>query len=129
MIPPSFNPNEVKNPNRNVLLKRKSTKFDSTQPSVNVEFNMDQKNFQMPHDVRSQNNIGIYTNPMMMVMPCETILERNNIVRGGKGISFDKTDYNIKPKNWNNALTFVPELFGITADFSQKASYVSSWVR
>lgn len=120
---------DFNNPNKKTLTTRKSTSLETSQPSVNVEMNLDQKNFQMKHDVRPQNNIGIYTNPDMMVMPCDTINERNGLRNMGKGIGFDSTSYNIKPKSWFNNLTFTAERFGTTADFSQKPSFISSWVR
>jgi len=120
---------DYNNPNFKALTTRKSTKLSTNQPSVNVEMNMNQANFQMKHDVRPQNNIGIYTNPDLMVMPCETVNERNGLRVMGRGIGFDKTSYNTTPRNWDSVLSFVPERFGTTADFSQKPLFVSSWVR
>ena len=87
------------------------------EPTVNPVIK--QKIYQMPQDIRNQNNIGIHTNPMYISLPCKTVQEANGKVVLGNSSFYDRSTYNIKPRNWDSPLTYVPERAGFSHNFTQ----------
>lgn len=87
------------------------------------------KYFQMPNDVRSQNNIGLYTNPMLMSLPCRSVGEANGHVNLGNLDFFNVSNVNVKPVSWADKLGFVQERRGLTHDFKQRPLVINTYRR
>ena len=85
------------------------------------------KFFQMPDDIRPQNNIGIHTNPMMMSLGCRSVQEANGVVKMGIDSPFNGSDYNITPLSWKSPLSYVPERKGLSHNFKQQPLPINTW--
>ena len=85
------------------------------------------KFFQMPDDIRPQNNIGINTNPMMMSLGCRSVQEINGRVKMGIDSKFNGSDYNISPQSWKSPLSYVPERQGLSHNFKQPPLSINTW--
>ena len=97
---------------------------ETFEPTVNPIIR--DKFFQMPEDVRLQNNIGINTNPMLMSLGCRTVQEANGVVTMGTDTPFDGSSYNITPLSWDSPLTYVAERQGFYASFKQPELLIRS---
>ena len=93
---------------------------------IDVKPMIQDKFFQMPNDVRSQNNIGMYTNPSLMSLPCRSIDEAND-KRNLGNIAF--LNSSAKPVSWADKLGFVQERNGFTHDYKQKALVINTYRR
>ena len=69
--------------------------------------------------VRNQNNIGIYTNPNMISLPCRTVEEANGKVVLGNMQPFDKSLVSAIPYGWDSKMTYIPARAGFSHDFDQ----------
>ena len=67
------------------------------------------KYFQMSNDVRSaarKTTFGLYTNPMLMSLPCRSVNEANGHVNLGNLDFFNVSNVNVKPVSWTDKLGF-----------------------
>ena len=94
-------------------------RFSDTTEGNSVNPQMSAKAYQMKDDIRHQNNIGIYTNPQMMSLPCDTVHEANGFQHLGNSQPFDKSLVTASPISWNSDLAFVPDRYGFSANFKQ----------
>ena len=85
------------------------------------------KFFQMPTDIRSQNNIGINTNPMLMSLGCRDIDMANGLVKMGTDSPFNGSNYNINPPSWNSKQSLTSDRFGFSHNFNQPAMTINTW--
>jgi hypothetical protein len=85
------------------------------------------KHFQMPTDIRSQNNIGINTNPLLMSLGCRDVDMANNLVIMGSDTPFNGSNYNITPPSWNSEQSLTSERFGFSHNFKQPAMTINTW--
>ena len=83
--------------------------------------------FQMPADIRSQNNIGINTNPMLMSLGCRSVQEANHLVKMGTSSPFNGSNYNVNPPSWKSKQSSTTERFGFSHDFKQKPIILNTW--
>ena len=56
----------------------------------------------MRTDIRSQNNIGINTNPILMSLGCRDVHQANGLVTMGTDSAFNGSNYNINPPSWKS---------------------------
>jgi len=96
---------------------------------IDVKPMIQDKFFQMPNDVRSQNNIGMYTNPSLMSLPCRSIDEANDKRNLGNLAFFNTSNMSAKPVSWADKLGFVQERNGFTHDYKQKALVINTYRR
>lgn len=85
------------------------------------------KHFQMPTDIRSQNNIGINTNPMLMSLGCRDVHQANGLVTMGTDSAFNGSNYNINPPSWKSEQSLTSERFGFSHNFKQPAITINTW--
>lgn len=134
MIPPK-NPIVLKDRNKAKLNYRSGLTI--LEPKVLPVMN--QKDYQMKikktpfglteNIVSPMRSVGMDTNTKLISLPCQTINERNNYRILGKPIEFDSSTINSTPRNWKSQLVFVPDRYGLTADFKQTPTFVYSTVR
>jgi len=134
MIPPK-NPIATTNKNKAKLNYRTSLSID--EPKVLPVMN--QKDYQMKikktpfglteNIVSPMRSVGMDTNTKLISLPCQTINQRNNYRILGKPIEFDSSTINATPRNWKSQLSFVPDRYGLSADFKQTPTFVYSTVR
>ena len=133
MIPPK-NPIAT-NKNKAKLNYRPSLSID--EPKVLPVMN--QKDYQMKikktpfnlteNIVSPMRSIGMDTNTKLISLPCQTINQRNNYRILGKPIEFDSSTINATPRKWDSHLSFVPDRYGLSADFKQTPTFIYSTVR
>ena len=95
------------------------------EPTVNPVIK--DKFFQMTDDIRSQNNIGINTNPMLTSLGCRSVQEANGVVTMGLGSSFNSSNYNITPLSWKSPLSYESSRTGLSHNFKQPALPINTW--
>ena len=83
----------------------------------------------MKTDIRSQNNIGINTNPMLMSLGCRDVDESNGKVFLGNQAGFNGSTYSIVPSSWDSKRSFVPSRLGLSHNFKQPALSINTWAR
>ena len=109
--------------------KMKTFNFRVSQEHYETTVNpvIQDKHFQMPTDIRSQNNIGINTNPMLMSLGCRDIDMANGLVTMGTDSPFNGSNYNITPPSWNSKQSLTSDRFGFSHDFKQKTMPIKTW--
>mgnify|MGYP006079421301 CR=1 FL=1 len=94
-----------------------------TKPVIGDKF------FQMPDDIRSQNNIGIFTDPMLMSLPCRSVEDANGKLNLGELSHFNSSSMNVKPFGWSDPLAFVQDRNGFSHNYKQPALTLNTWKR
>ena len=130
MRPPTFQQDVLFANNSNNRLNYRPV-FEEDEPTVHKPI-LNRSAYTMKDETPNTQmaQIGIYTNPYLQALPCNSVLEANGYVEGAFEKPFDTTDYNIKPLSWNNPLTIVPDRFGFSHNFKQNDELVlNSWQR
>jgi len=124
--------------------KKNKAKLNYRTPTLSIDEPkvtpiMDQKTYQMKlkktpfnlteNIVSPMRSVGIDTNTRLIALPCQTINQRNNYRILGKPIEFDSSTINAKAQKWSSQLSFVPDRYGLSADFKQKPTFIYSTVR
>ena len=116
---------------RSEASKSKTFNYSVAQSYHEVETNpvIGDKFFQMPYDVRNQNNIGMYTDPMLISLPCRTVEEANGNLNLGELSHFNSSSVSVKPLGWNDSLSFVQDRAGFSHNYKQPALTLNTWKR
>jgi len=98
---------------------------EANEPTVNPVIK--DKFFQMSDDIRSQNNIGINTNPMLTSLGCRSVQEANGVVTMGTDSPFNGSNYNITPLSWKSPLSYESSRTGLSHNFKQPPLPINTW--